>query len=371
MTAVKICVTACSLFALAGGADLAWAGGKPVPTTPPTYPPARYDHAFTGNGGLAPKLYMFGGAQPVDGYSQYLNDLWSYSDAGTAAPAWTRISTGRSSPGARGRIGWSCGDDRCVAANGIRGKPLKETWVLTESAASWTQVNCKRFTCPSARSSPTMAYDPLLQVHVLFGGLGESTAAGWPTLTDTFAFDAATMTWTQQGSGATPPPGRYYAAAAFVEPLGRVVMFGGVGSSGERLNDMYSWDGGAWESVTYTNPSDAPQLWDHSVAWNGDAMIVAGGAVDGAGTPNVNTWYVTFSRGADDAWKATWERVSDIMACKSAAGSPDDATLHWYVRMAYLTASGAQVFFGGRASNLYDSPAYGNTVECRERPPEP
>jgi len=336
------------------------------PSATPTYPPARHYQGFTSNGGgttATSRLYMFGG---TPGGGMGMNDLWSYSNAGSTGAAWTSIPGGTSSPGPRRSLGWSCGGGQCVAANGTSGtSTLKETWVFLESTQTWTQVACnnRRVVCPSARMGPAMAYDPAHAVHVLFGG------DGWTTLLDdTFLFDASTRTWKQVTGGATPSP-RTSAAATYVPGLG-IVMSGGWGNPCcvTTLNDMHVWDGSAWApiaSVVLGDPQrNVPTLANHSVAWDAsrNALIVSGGFLTSWHTPNPETWYVAISK-SNGTWQATWTLASGI-GCQSVAGSPQDPVVHQGAQMAFDAVARVQVWFGGEDPDDA-SLAYGNTVECR------
>jgi hypothetical protein len=249
-----------------------------------------------------------------------------------------------------------------VAANGITGGVLRETWIFSESTGTWSQLNCKRAYCPSGRMAPTMAFDPVRGEHVMFGG------DAWTSLlADTHVFNAATRTWKQVTPGFTPPA-RGNGAAAFVPGLG-VVMFGGWGNPCcvTTLNDMYLWNGTSWAPVASTMISDpasaVPTLANHSMAWDStrNALIVTGGFLTSWHTPNEQTWYVTFSN-SGGAWQATWTLASGI-GCQAVASSPPDPVAHPGAMMAYDLAAHAQVFFGGEANQGETS--YGNTVECR------
>ena len=335
------------------------------PSETPTYPTARHYQGFTSNGGDTPatsRLYMFGG---TPGGGTGMNDMWSYSNAGSAGAVWTFIPGGTTTPGPRRSLGWSCGGGRCVAANGTSGTSmLKETWVYSESTSTWSQVACnnRRVLCPSARMGPTTAYDPSRGVHVLFGG------DDWTTLLDdTFLFDAIAKTWKQVGGGVTPSA-RSNAAATFVPGVG-VVMSGGWGNPCcvTTLNDIHVWNGTAWAPVASVVVGDfqrdVPTLANHSVAWDAarNALIVTGGFLTSWHTPNEETWYVTFSN-TGGAWQATWTLASGI-GCQSAASSPPDSVVHQGAMMAFDSVAGAQVFFGGEDPNDVFL-AYGNTVEC-------
>jgi hypothetical protein len=337
------------------------------PAATPTYPPARHYQGFTSNGGstsATSRLYMFGG---TPGGGMGMNDLWSYTNAGSTGATWTFIPGGNTIPGPRRSLGWSCGGGVCVAANGTSGtSSLKETWVYSESTQTWSQVACnnRRVLCPSARMGPTMAYDPAHGVHVLFGG------DGWTTLLDdTYVFDASTMTWKQVAGGVTPSA-RTSAAATFVPGVG-VVMSGGWGNPCcvTTLNDMHVWNGAAWAPVASTVISDplraVPTLANHSMAWDAarNALIVTGGFLTSWHTPNVETWYVTLAKSATGTWQAAWTLATGI-GCQTAAGSPPDTVVHQGAMMAFDAVAGVQVLFGGEDPDDVFV-AYGNTVECR------
>ena len=339
---------------------------KPTgPSETPTYPPARFYHGFTSNGGTTvatSRLYMFGG----DG-SAYAGDeradLWSYANAGSTNANWTFVPGGTSAPSVRHQTGWSCGTGQCVMVNGFRGVSyVKETWIFNESTRVWSQVGCsRRVPCVSERAGPTMAYDPPHGVHVLFGGAYQQMLA------DTWLFNASTKTW-QQASASLTPPARELAAAAYVPGVG-VVMFGGWGNSccEATLNDMYVWNGTTWAAVESTVTSDPPRnvptLANHSMAWdpNRNALIVTGGFLTSWHAPNAETWYVTFAK-SGGSWRANWTLASGI-GCQSAAASPPDPIVHPGARMAFDPVTGVQVFFGGEGPN--GDYAYDNTVECR------
>jgi hypothetical protein len=336
---------------------------KPTKTTP-TYPPARDSQGFTSNGGTTTetsRLYMFGGNK--DGTA--IADLWVYANAGSTGAAWSYIPGGTSAPSARAYPGWSCGAGLCVLTGGMSTSYKADTWILSESARTWSQVTCgRRAFCPSARSGSAMAYDSAHGVHVLFGG----DENGLTLVADTYTFNASTKTW-KQVSGGVAPSARYGATAVFVPAVGGVVMFGGADNNANVFKDMYLWNGTAWSSVTSvmsgsTPTRTVPALWGHSMAWDSTrgAMIVAGGFFDtGWFRFNSETWHVTFSN-PGGAWQATWTLASPQPACQSAASTPDqDSVVHKAARMAFDAAAGVQVFFGGRDGGI----SYGNTVECR------
>jgi hypothetical protein len=301
--------------------------GKPLPP-PPDYPPARYWHAFTGNGSslaAESRLFMFGGA---DDGMWVAPDLWYYSESEGGCQV---AGTGKSRPGPRLHLAWSCGAGQCVAAHGTWISPLQETWVYSEANASWTQINCRRRFCPSAREMATMAYDPERAYHVLFGGYNYRHSMG-----DTHTF--ADGRWTSH-LPSQPPYRRDRAAAEFVAltDVKAVVMHGGLIDETESLCDMFAWNGVAWVEIeSYTQ---APCLHSHSMIWDehGERLVVTGGYLDNQDNSNEAVWYFQFYSGTTGSW--TSDLQSDFATCVSQADPG--------ARMSYDRASGKVVLFGG------------------------
>ncbi|MCP5523539.1 MAG: hypothetical protein H7A46_18530 [Verrucomicrobiales bacterium] len=100
------------------------------------------------------------------------------------------------------------------------------------------------------RQQHAMAYDPVRQEVVLFGGnLGFGSAE----------------TWVWQGGNwvrrlpPTSPPDRWGHCMVWDAARGEIVMFGGTRSTG-RLNDTWTWNGTTW---TEKNPADRPSPRDN------------------------------------------------------------------------------------------------------------
>jgi hypothetical protein len=302
--------------------------GKPAPP-PPQEPPARSYHAFTWNGSATAaesRLFMFGGA---DG-AAVAPDLWYYSDF---EGGWQLApNTGKSHPGPRFHVAWSCGAGECVAAHGVRGSPLQETWVYSTPNERWTQVNCRRHFCPSARVMGTMAYDPERGYHVLFGGYNYSYSMG-----DTHTF--AGGRWTSH-MPIQRPYRRDRAAAEFVTlPAVRaVVLHGGLQDASEILCDMFAWNGSAWVDID-AGPETSPCLHSHSMVWDEsrERLVVTGGFTDLDDTANQAVWYFSFDTATTGNWTSDVE--SPFAQCVSAADLG--------ARMAYDRATGEVVLFGG------------------------
>jgi len=123
---------------------------------------------------------------------------------------------------------------------------------LLAFAANATAANWKKLSpanSPSPRLSPMMAYDPVSQKIVLFGGVG---SAGY--LGDTWTFDGTN--WTQENP-AVAPPGRTSGNMTYDRATKKLVLFGGYAGNGQYLNDTWLWDGAA-SSWIQTSPGLSP-----------------------------------------------------------------------------------------------------------------
>lgn len=102
-------------------------------------------------------------------------------------------------------------------------------------------------TAPSARMYPAMAYDPVSQKLVLFGGGGSSE-----NLNDTWTFDGTT--WTEVVTPVAPPV-RNGASMAYDGPSHKLVMFGGFDVN-HYLGDTWLWDGATstWTEAQMVSP---------------------------------------------------------------------------------------------------------------------
>jgi hypothetical protein len=128
-----------------------------------------------------------------------------------------------------------------------------ETWIW--DGTTWKQQ--QPAVAPPAREGATMAYDSHTQSLLLFGGMGgccDAAGRRFPSRTqlgDTWLWDG--VTW-KPASLKTSPPARVSASMAFDPMANAVVLFGGYG--GEfLLSDTWLWDGRNWIE---TRPESSP-----------------------------------------------------------------------------------------------------------------
>jgi hypothetical protein len=127
-----------------------------------------------------------------------------------------------------------------------------ETWLW--DGAKWTQVKNNAAT---ARSDAAMWFDPIMNLTVLYGGIGQPTTNDRiERYEDMWSFDG--NGWTQMKSITTTPGQRYGAQVAVNPADGHAYLFGGLkliidGAKQSQVyqNDLWMWDGTAkqWSQV--------------------------------------------------------------------------------------------------------------------------
>lgn len=192
--------------------------------------------------------------------------------------------------------------------------------------AVWTQLNPGN--APSHRDAVRLAFDPVRQEVLLFGGNGHSPQ------NDTWVFDGTV--WTQLAPAVSPPVRSWHSMASDSARL-RVVMFGGSDALGV-TNETWEWDGATWAQAI---PASSPSARSFT-AMAHDALrgeIVLFGGFPGS-TPLADTW--------------TWDGVNWTQ--RAPATTP--AARGWHA-MAFDEKNGEVVMFGGFAGGA--SPTFGDT----------
>jgi hypothetical protein len=138
---------------------------------------------------------------------------------------------------------------------------------------------------PMARQNHAMAYDSVRGVTVLFGG--EKTTG---YLSDTWEWNSSAGTWTLKSSAGGPNP-RSYASMAYDPVRNVTVLFGGGNNSGQQ-SDTWEWNGTNW-SQKFPG-SSPPARAGHGMAYDGSCGVVMfGGRSTNAGTylATVSNWF--------------------------------------------------------------------------------
>jgi len=154
------------------------------------------------------------------------------------------------------------------------------------AASAFTWANYTPFAPggPSPRGDYGLAYDPVDQHLVLYGGLG-----CWARCNDTWTW--ANDTWTNISATAGPAPtARYDPSMAWDSEDGYILLFGGSPGVNIGAQDTYSFLHGQWKAL---HPTTAPaSRYEAALADDPAAgtMILFGGSYGGAGTYYNDTW---------------------------------------------------------------------------------
>lgn len=105
--------------------------------------------------------------------------------------------------------------------------------------ATWTEQF--PVDAPDPREGQAMAYYEGQDSILLFGGIGASGE-----FSDTWVYDGTN--WTLQ-TPSTTPPSRRFAAMCYDPGTGKILMFGGVTGASTNLTDTWVWDGADWTEL--------------------------------------------------------------------------------------------------------------------------
>ncbi len=320
-------------------------------------PPPFAHEGYVGEG---PRVFGPGGPLVTSGSSVFATtDSASPGLLPSAAPsaAWAPVNTSGPSPSPRtfpsmtydpvaGGLLLFGGleNDTGLTPNATLGIPcprsLGDTWLLQGS--QWTNLTGTLPLSPPARSNAMMAWDPMAQAVVLFGGLQFSQApnpacADQPQtyLNDTWEWSAGR--WTQLLPSMSPPA-RAYGAMASDPNDGGVLLFGGTRPGGTAtlagltsvLNDTWLLSNGSWTLVRSKNGVSPPALSGAALAYDSlDGLLVLYGGtpggpyglLGGAASNSNLTW--AFDRGN---W--TWEYSAQLPGLPNTgawemSGTPD------------------------------------------------
>ena len=183
----------------------------------------------------ADQTILFGGAGSFGPYG----DTWSYD---YPSNTWTIINA--NSPGALvvASMTYDPAADRVFLFGGaIFGTTIvwkNDTWALSTADKTWRNTHAS--TSPSARGGAPMAYDSVSDVALLFGGA--NTFANTPTgyFNDTWAYNATANAWSDVTPVHSPSP-RVLSALAYDPITDRTIMFGGAPGSGIPYDDAWAF----------------------------------------------------------------------------------------------------------------------------------
>jgi hypothetical protein len=245
-------------------------------TSTPAVPTVRDGHSMVWDTTRG-RAVLFGGSQNF----VYQQDLWEWDGV-----AWVdKTPTGtRPPPRDSAAAVYDSTRARMVLFGGRGSSTWADTWEWVDGG-TWVDVTPADGGGPTYRQRHAMAFDSARGKTVLFGGQTSSTIR-----TDTWEWDGANWVEKALDGGATPV-GRYSHAMEFDSVRQRVVVFGGVGVDGGRLNDLWEWDGAAWVDKTPTG-TKPPARDGAALAFDKvrGQLVLVGGGPNALGTQDLWEW---------------------------------------------------------------------------------
>ena len=256
-----------------------WANMNPGPPTPGNLegPAMVFDDA-------GDVTVLFGGYYG-SGYSQktwefnYLANTWTEITTTPKPPA--RQSAGMSYDPAQGVIVMHGGYDD----SGYR----SDTWEYTVATNTWSEIIPATGPPPATSDSPLVYYASQAQ-HLKVGQCSSGPCAGSMV---TWAYNAATDTWTQRTIGS--PSGRYGISLAYHAALDRAVLHGGA-SPPATIHDQtweYNWASNSWSQTGSVTPS--ARLFSAMTYRASDSTVILFGGATSSG-PGQDTYRYTTAR---------------------------------------------------------------------------
>jgi hypothetical protein len=215
------------------------------------------------------RMVLFGGIHEEVGLIDVeLDDTWEYDGS-----TWTMIPPGSSMvPAARGYHAMAYDESRGAVILFGGSRDFNTTfgdaweWVDVNGQMQWSAISAS---LPPPRANHAMAYSPLLQRVLVFGGRSLNPTQRKEDLWLLDARESADVT-----PGSETPPARFDAAIAYDPATARTVMFGGTDSADTVLDDTWTWDGRRWIEATGGDP--APSLRGPSVAEHDAGLTLIG-----------------------------------------------------------------------------------------------
>ncbi len=253
-----------------------------------TTPSTRWASSMTYDASTGTVL-LFGGFVITGGsVNEYFSDTWTLdlggnSSGGGGPPpppppplTWTNVTPGISPAG---RAGAAMAYDPvtqsailfggCVAGDywQLNCTPSNDTW--SYAGGLWTQLNPS--VSPPARMRPAMVWDGADNYLLLFGGF--TAASGSEPLGDTWAFNGSAWVNLTSASTSHPSP-RAGPALVYSSAWNDVVLFGGLTDlpSETLVSDTWTFRNSTWTQVTTSGAP--PARYDASMTWDASASDI-------------------------------------------------------------------------------------------------
>jgi hypothetical protein len=260
-------------------------------------PSARWDHAAVYDP-IADRMLVFGGA---DSESNQLADVWALSC--TEPPTWTEIHPLGAAPAGRSShvAVFDPSANRLFVHGGFDGGIIlrDDLWELSlAEPPTWRRVDIAG-DAPIGRRDAVAVHDAPRSRILLHGGNGGFA----PFLSDLWALDFATLTWTELEPSGTTPEGAITHAGAYDPARDRFILFGG--SYHNQTWALPLATSLAWQPILPAGELPVGRI-DHTLVYApaADRLITFGGHTGGASLDD--SWLLD-PRDPSDAWLAAPE----------------------------------------------------------------
>lgn len=325
-----------------------WTGSRWVQRFPAHKPDARGAHTMIYDSVRA-RVLLFGGRQEVlqadsSAVPIFFNDLWAWKDGD-----WTKLETAEA-PSSRFFAGMAFDPlrDRAVlfggtgfAADGKTVQTVFDTWEFDGS--QWQLV-------PDAGSpkvvKPLLVWDGARN-EILMVGIGETGA------TAMYRYIASTRKWEVIAPAKIPPCGNE-GNLAYQNHNGKVIYFGGLcsGTSTPTGEDFFEWDGTNWTEITVSEISRAiGQATAYDTARR--KLTIYGGVLLLLTAPRSTTQL--YANGTIEFQIHVWSPAPRSLSTMSAQPSTD--TVWLYGGLDETTTDYLQDFWGYRSGQWFLGPA--------------
>jgi hypothetical protein len=238
-------------------------------------------------------LSACGGAQtaarpsPVGQTHGSLGDTWSWD-----GKTWQRVSASGPAPRYLASLAYDAVHHQFVLFGGQTSKGSSdETWLWDGRA--WRMANPAHK--PAPRREAGMAWDPLTNTVLMYGGLVIDQFEGHE-VGETWSWNGTD--WSEIGVGPGAPGARQ--GTTMISAGDRVVLFGGNNGNVNYFGDAWSAKGGVWAQVDRgpepAGRAEAAAAWDQSTStmfvYGGIGLNTAGGP-GALGSPLSDAWSLT------------------------------------------------------------------------------
>jgi hypothetical protein len=296
------------------------------------------------------KMILFGGQFKQSGVvGSTMNDTWAWD---TNARTWTNMMPAGSPPVRLDHaMAYDAAHNVIVMFGGrtvdATGAPLGDTWLWNGS--TWT--NAPDAGGPPARFGHAIAYDPVRQTVVLFGG-----ANATQRFNDVWEWNGVTLRWQLRMPAGSPPARVFPALAPFDATMSGLLMFGGsTNAAGTALlADAWVWNGTSWSLATVHGSSPSARQAAKAIYSASARRLLLFGGRDSGGV-NGDIWLATVSPQVMYPYPVqvtpsqTQGSAQTFTALYRASGSPLNQV--WFLINSTLNLAGGVLIYHGPGSD--------------------